>query len=91
MRVTHLLPLAVFTAQAVGQAGNAIFEPKDFDVKYALERIGVSVSRLPEPNPEMATLGERPIFTRCSFAVSTKRVYIDRSGKANTERSAHLS
>ena len=90
MRATHLLPLTVFAAQAVSQADNAVFEPKDFDVKDALERIGVSVSRLPEPNLEIAALGERPTFTPCSLAVSTESVNIDRGRQAKTKRSAHL-
>lgn len=67
MRVRSLLPLGAFAARATAQDSNTIFEPQDFNVTAALEKLGVDVSKIPESD---SILTSRSSAAQCSHAVS---------------------
>jgi hypothetical protein len=68
MRFAYVVPLATLAPCVAAQAG--VFEPQDFNVTAALEKIGVNVSTLPEPEPETSSLGQW-WFAPCSLAVGS--------------------
>jgi len=67
MRCARLVPLAALAAHSSARAIDA-FEPQDFNVAAALEKIGVDVATLPDPSPETSGVTLRS-FTPCSLAV----------------------
>lgn len=71
MRVKSLLSFGalVARARATAQDSNAIFEPQDFNVTAALEKIGVDVSKIPDPESD-SKLTTRSLAPQCSHAAS---------------------
>jgi hypothetical protein len=61
-----VVPLAALAAHVSAQTST--FEPVDFNVTAALEKLGVDVSVLPEP--EKSTIAERSLLQPCALAVS---------------------
>lgn len=72
MKTPALILLALFTGYATALTSGANFELEDVSVTEALEDIGVSVTRLPAPKPNLAAQGEGYTPTSCTLAVSAE-------------------
>jgi hypothetical protein len=66
MRVVRLTSIGALAAGVTAQSGS-VFEPQDFNITAALEKLGVVVSILPEP---ASLLDARSSDAQCSHAVS---------------------
>ncbi|XP_014557126.1 hypothetical protein COCVIDRAFT_15519 [Bipolaris victoriae FI3] len=73
MRVRSLLPLGAFAARATAQDSNTIFEPQDFNVTAALEKLGVDVSEIPESD---SILTSRSSAAQCSHACTALSILL---------------
>ena len=74
MRVNSLLPLGALVVGATAQTSTESFEPQDFNVRSALEKLGVDASKLPETD---TSLTPRSPVGQCSHAAS--QVYTQRN------------
>lgn len=74
MRIGSLVPLGALVAGATAQSSGEVFEPQDFNVTAALEKLGVDVSGLPEPE---SGLDLRSSVAQCSHACKALTTLFD--------------
>jgi hypothetical protein len=61
------MSIGLLATGVAAQTGSSAFEPQNFNISAALEKLGVEVSTLPEPAD---TLHPRSSDAQCSDAVS---------------------
>jgi hypothetical protein len=70
---SRIAPTIGLVALSIARIGGNTFEPHDFDIEAALEKLGVAVSTLPGPEPSVQLLDDQSLLTPCSLAVSIHR------------------
>ncbi|KNG44766.1 fad binding domain-containing protein [Stemphylium lycopersici] len=82
MKVTTLVPLGALAAGATAQSNSSVFEPQDFNVTSALEKLGIDVSALPAPDAQSRS-------APCAHACTALAILFGSEQVLNEEASAY--